>query len=213
MTSKNEKTINMIIESNKITDYLATKNVFPVQDGERYKYSCPLHQEKTPSFVVYTNDGIQSFYCFGCKVGGSIINLISNLEKISVSETIKKLGGDIDISDEAELSLICEKLKSALNKEIDEKQEFKDKSSCISLNFSLLGSIHLKMTDYDEETFNMLEDLYKHFDENIWLFDIKSVDNMYKYIVSEKLFQKRMSLWKNKQKENKRKLYARKQDV
>ena len=28
---------------------------------------CPFHNEKTPSFVVYPENG--SFYCFGCNTG------------------------------------------------------------------------------------------------------------------------------------------------
>ena len=35
---------------------------------------CPFHGEKTPSFNVYTEN--DSFYCFGCGVGGDVISFI-----------------------------------------------------------------------------------------------------------------------------------------
>jgi hypothetical protein len=35
--------------------------------GERLTACCPLHDERTPSFVVYPDGG---FFCFGCNTGG-----------------------------------------------------------------------------------------------------------------------------------------------
>jgi DNA primase len=49
--------------------------------GKNLKGLCPFHNEKTPSFVVYPENG--SFYCFGCGVGGDIFTftkLIENLD-------------------------------------------------------------------------------------------------------------------------------------
>ncbi|MDH3522286.1 MAG: DNA primase [Acidobacteriota bacterium] len=41
--------------------------------GSRYKGSCPLHKEKTPSFSVEPVQGL--YYCFGCGQGGDAIDL------------------------------------------------------------------------------------------------------------------------------------------
>ena len=38
--------------------------------GSNVKGLCPFHSEKSPSFTVYPADN--SFYCFGCGVGGDI---------------------------------------------------------------------------------------------------------------------------------------------
>jgi hypothetical protein len=45
--------------------------------GKNFKALCPFHAEKTPSFYVYplTN----SFYCFGCGLGGDVLNLVERL--------------------------------------------------------------------------------------------------------------------------------------
>lgn len=47
---------------------------------------CPFHGEKTPSFSVSPDK--QLFYCFGCHVGGSVIQFVMQIEKLSYSEAI-----------------------------------------------------------------------------------------------------------------------------
>ncbi len=50
---------------------------------------CPFHNEKTPSFTVYPDT--QSYYCFGCGAGGSIINFVQRFENLDYVEAIKTL--------------------------------------------------------------------------------------------------------------------------
>lgn len=50
---------------------------------------CPFHNEKTPSFTVYLNS--QSFYCFGCGVGGDVISFIKNIENLDYKEAVALL--------------------------------------------------------------------------------------------------------------------------
>ncbi len=50
---------------------------------------CPFHNEKTPSFTVYTDT--QSFYCFGCGAGGEIITFIRRIENLDFIEAVKSL--------------------------------------------------------------------------------------------------------------------------
>jgi DNA primase len=38
---------------------------------------CPFHAEKTPSFMVDSQEGI--FYCFGCQKGGDLVDFIRML--------------------------------------------------------------------------------------------------------------------------------------
>ncbi len=50
---------------------------------------CPFHNEKTPSFTVYPENG--SFYCFGCGAGGDVITFISQIENLDYMESVKLL--------------------------------------------------------------------------------------------------------------------------
>lgn len=50
---------------------------------------CPFHSEKTPSFVVYPET--QSFYCFGCGVGGDVITFIKRINNLDYVEAVKFL--------------------------------------------------------------------------------------------------------------------------
>lgn len=67
-----------------ISPYVALK-----RRGRTMVGLCPFHGEKTPSFVVYNDT--QSFYCFGCGVGGDMITFIKNIENISYMEAVKLL--------------------------------------------------------------------------------------------------------------------------
>lgn len=55
----------------------------------RAKYLCPLHNEKKPSFNWYKDTN--SWYCFGCAKGGSVIDLVMAMDGCDATEAIKKL--------------------------------------------------------------------------------------------------------------------------
>ncbi len=57
--------------------------------ASQVKGLCPFHKENSPSFYVDTTK--QLFKCFGCNVGGSVIDFVSKHENISVGEAMKKL--------------------------------------------------------------------------------------------------------------------------
>ncbi len=50
---------------------------------------CPFHNEKTPSFTVYPETN--SFFCFGCGVGGDAIGFIRNIENLDYIDAVKLL--------------------------------------------------------------------------------------------------------------------------
>ncbi|MEG1547596.1 MAG: DNA primase [Clostridia bacterium] len=57
--------------------------------GRRMWGCCPFHSEKTPSFSV-TQDK-QLYYCFGCHAGGSVVQFVMEMEKLTYVEAIKHL--------------------------------------------------------------------------------------------------------------------------
>src|ERR1044071_7487200 len=55
----------------------------------RYTGLCPFHQEKTPSFGV--NQTRQFYKCFGCGVGGDVLNFVMQIDGLTFPEALKQL--------------------------------------------------------------------------------------------------------------------------
>ena len=56
------------------------------QRGRNFFGLCPFHNEKTPSFSV--NPDKQIFKCFGCGLGGGVINFIMEIEKLEFKDSV-----------------------------------------------------------------------------------------------------------------------------
>ncbi len=50
---------------------------------------CPFHEETEGSFTVYADT--QRFYCFGCGLGGDVLDFIQRTEGIGLPEAIRRL--------------------------------------------------------------------------------------------------------------------------
>ena len=57
--------------------------------GRTYVLCCPFHSEKTPSCTIYPEN--QSFYCFGCGVGGDAITFVRKMENVGYFDAIQIL--------------------------------------------------------------------------------------------------------------------------
>ncbi len=57
--------------------------------GNRSVGLCPFHTEKTPSFTLTPDRNL--FYCFGCQKGGSMIDFVMEMEKLSFPEAFALL--------------------------------------------------------------------------------------------------------------------------
>jgi hypothetical protein len=62
-----------------------------------FKCKCPFHEEKTPS--CHINEGKGLFQCFGCKVAGSIIDVVMKLDGLDFKGAVAKLGGETGFSE------------------------------------------------------------------------------------------------------------------
>jgi DNA primase len=60
--------------------------------GRRLLGHCPFHDDPTPSFVVYPHN--QSFYCFGCDVGGDVFRFVERIEHLSFSQALQRLSSN-----------------------------------------------------------------------------------------------------------------------
>jgi DNA primase len=59
------------------------------QAGRAFKALCPFHDEKTPSFTV--NPDRQSFKCFGCGKGGTVITFVMLHHRLAFPEAVRWL--------------------------------------------------------------------------------------------------------------------------
>lgn len=102
----------------------------------RHNYiCCPFHSEKTPSMRLYS----QSFYCFGCHIGGDVITFVSKLFDLTAIEAAKKLDTDF-----------------ALNLDICQSDEIKPKEKIVSKS-----QIYSYFDDWQKWAFRVLNDYYK----------------------------------------------------
>ena len=63
------------------------------KNGHRYVGLCPFHNETAPSFSV---DGQkQVYHCFGCKAGGSVIQFVMDIERLSFQEAVAFLADQL----------------------------------------------------------------------------------------------------------------------
>lgn len=67
-----------------LSPYMALK-----RRGRNLVGLCPFHNEKTPSFTVYPENG--SYYCFGCGQGGDIITFVMRAENLDYIDAVKRL--------------------------------------------------------------------------------------------------------------------------
>lgn len=83
-----EEVINEIKYRNDI-ETVISQYVVLKRRGKNLVGLCPFHNEKTPSFTIYPENG--SFYCFGCGVGGDVITFTGLIENLDYVESIKLL--------------------------------------------------------------------------------------------------------------------------
>jgi DNA primase len=57
--------------------------------GRNLKGLCPFHTEKTPSFVVYPQNG--SYHCFGCGANGDIFSFVMKTQGLDFRTALEKL--------------------------------------------------------------------------------------------------------------------------
>jgi hypothetical protein len=60
-----------------------------IPSGKNFRALCPFHNEKTPSFYIYTESN--RFYCFGCNQKDDVIALTQALYGIGFVDAVKML--------------------------------------------------------------------------------------------------------------------------
>ena len=90
-----QETIEEIIEKVEIADWI--EQYVPLKPaGGLLKGLCPFHDEKTASFVVTPSR--QTFKCFGCQEGGTVIGFVMKYEGLSFPDAVRRLAEQAGIT-------------------------------------------------------------------------------------------------------------------
>ena len=99
--------IESILKRKKITDFLESRGIHPEKyNGDKIYYKCPIHQDEDPSFIVFTGGEYQTYKCFGCNSGKNIVNLMCDMDKISLGQSIFYLSQELGINLDGKFELL-----------------------------------------------------------------------------------------------------------
>ena len=81
--------VALVRERSNIAEVVGERVTLRNAGGASLKGLCPFHDEKTPSFHVTPSRGY--FHCFGCQVGGDVIDFVRQSEQLSFTEAVEAL--------------------------------------------------------------------------------------------------------------------------
>lgn len=82
-----DKTLIETAKQTKIGNLIATRETH--RGGGRVQYVCPIHKEKTGSFVWYVEQN--SWHCFGCGANGDVIDLYKLIHGVNFKSAVQEL--------------------------------------------------------------------------------------------------------------------------
>ena len=88
MERYNDEILDEIRSRNDIVSTISQYMILK-RKGRNYFGLCPFHNEKSPSFSVSPDK--QIFHCFGCGVGGDVINFVKKIENIGFLDSVRLL--------------------------------------------------------------------------------------------------------------------------
>jgi len=118
------------------TDFLSVyqEHVRLQKKGASFWGLCPFHSEKTPSFSVSPDTGL--FYCFGCHKGGSIIQFIMDIDRLSYTEAMQELAQRCGVQ-----------IRFEESEELGETE--KERQALLELNERLSKTFHWFLMNHD----------------------------------------------------------------
>ncbi|MBN9492272.1 toprim domain-containing protein [bacterium] len=81
--------IDLIKRDNPLERVMTEHGVKLQRRGGRFVARCPFHDEQHPSLVVYPDT--RSFYCFGCRASGDVIDFVRRADSVDFKEAIRRL--------------------------------------------------------------------------------------------------------------------------
>lgn len=173
--------IECVLKERKITDLLRSRGILPVkQVSNKILYRCPIHEgDKDPSFIVYTDKEYENYYCYGCHSGITVINLLSDLDNISMSQATSRLLKGIDIKEADVIDAIIKELK--INVIINQTDILGE----LSLKLSVACYNHFKELNFNERELEFFDRFLQVVDTFISTRDIAFLRELYGLLVDQ----------------------------
>lgn len=124
-----DRLVQEVLDKTDIVSVIG-EHVRLAKKGGRWVGLCPFHPEKSPSFNVDPDKGL--YYCFGCQKGGSPVQFLMELEKLSFPEAMEELAKRAGI---------------ALEQEEAPSDDEREKRALFELNERLRGTFHWFLTE------------------------------------------------------------------
>ena len=158
--------------------------------------NCPIHNETTPSFALYTYN--QTFFCFSCKKSGGLVNFVQHLNKWSWLQTINFFANKLNLNH----NITEEDILDSLSNKIEKYQKEINKYNDFDINFKVSDTCReiKKKYGYIKEIKNYIEKIFLLTDiailkkDKASLYKIKEealpllIDKVHNYEIKEKKF-------------------------
>lgn len=178
MSQDTKYVIDEIRKNHKITDYLSDRGIHPKRsDSMKSQYHCPLpgHSlDKTPSFNVYHKDDHEDFFCYGCKRGGSIIQLMVEYEHIGFEEAIRRLSEGLNL----DVATIMDALITECMMDSNENFDFVIRSTEIAFCINKKLYDFLKAVEFDPKGLEFVETIGKLVDKFLYAGNYEKLKEM-----------------------------------
>lgn len=79
-------------QENSLVD-VVNASVKLIKSGHEFKACCPFHNDRTPSLTLYPSKVGWRWQCFGCGLGGDVIDWLAALHRLPVSDAARMLAG------------------------------------------------------------------------------------------------------------------------
>ena len=132
-------TIQQVMERTDVTALIGEYTRLE-RRGDEWWGCCPFHNEKTPSFKVDPSKGL--YYCFGCHEGGSAVDFVCNMEKLSYREAI------VFLAKLAGVEVVYSGAYQSQNQENSQRDSLRDQFT--DLYTRVAGSYHYCLTSTPE---------------------------------------------------------------
>jgi len=149
--------------------------------GGRLSYFCPMpwHSETKPSFIVWTNQEYENFYCFGCNFKHNIIHLVSHLESIPVRKAIERLADGMEFSIADENKLEEASVLNEVNVIGTEKSKAPTADVALALiEMSDMCNLFLKGADYELKEQGRIDKVWSIVDDCLRDYEFDKIEKM-----------------------------------